>query len=337
MERRGFGLCRQRVMPTTLINAASCRDWRSCPASDATALVQAEVRAWHETLSWDVADAWSAIEPARVAGHLPGLIAYDEAAHPAGWTAYLPHHGHLQVMAIVAGTGATASSLVDGILESAEARSCSSVVVCVRDVTPGLPEVLRGRGFDVDPYRYLVKDLADVLPTTSAFDRWHGHEEAMAALCATAYGDSAGVRAFAPDGTWPQWRQYIATLVQGTACGWFLPELSFVVTAGTADRSGMPAGRLVDTPVRRLDAALMLTDLGTGAAHIAQVAVDPALRGRGLGRELVSAAIGETSRFYDRISLLVSGSNVAAMRLYESLGFRDHARFTVASRSSRGV
>jgi ribosomal protein S18 acetylase RimI-like enzyme len=76
----------------------------------------------------------------------------------------------------------------------------------------------------------------------------------------------------------------------------------------------------------------MLTDLGTGTAHIAQVAVDPATRGGGLGRQLVAAAIGETSRFYDQISLLVSGSNVAAVRLYESLGFRDHATFTVASR-----
>jgi ribosomal protein S18 acetylase RimI-like enzyme len=308
-------------MSITTAHGICCRDWRTCDASDAIALVQAEVRAWREALAWDVADAWSVIEPARRAGQLPGLIAYDGTGHPAGWTAYLPHDGHLQVMALDARDDVVAASLVDGLLESAEGRTCESVIFCVRDTAPGLADVLRRRHFDVDIYRYLTKDLADERPTSHAVPRWQGHDEAMAALCATAYRDSPGVRAFAPDGTRHQWRQYIATLVQGTACGWFLPELSFVVHAP----AGGPAGR-------ELSACLMLTDLGTGAAHVAQLAVAPDSRGRGLGRQLVTAAIGEASRFYDQLSLLVSGSNGPAVHLYASVGFRDHARFIVASR-----
>jgi ribosomal protein S18 acetylase RimI-like enzyme len=295
-----------------------CRDWRTCDASDAIALVQAEVRAWRERLAWDVAEAWSAIEPARRAGQLPGLIAFDGTGRPAGWTAYLPHDGHLQVMALDARNSLVAASLVDGLLESAEARTCESVIFCVRDAAPGLADILRHRRFDVDRYRFLTRDLSDATPTSHSMPRWRGHDEAMAALCADAYRDSQGVRAFAPDGTRHQWRQYIATLVQGNACGWFLPELSFVVHA--------PAGG------PELSACLMLTDLGTGSAHIAQLAVAPDARGHGLGRRLVTAAIGEASRFYGQLSLLVSGSNGPAVHLYASAGFRDHAAFIVASR-----
>ena len=315
------------MIPTTLAHLPFCHDWRTCSADDATALVQAEVRAWRQTLRWDVAEAWSVLEPARRAGHLPGLIAYDEAGRPAGWTAYLPHNAHLQVMALVAHDDNTATALADGILASAEARSCRSVIFCVRDMTPGLAGILRHRRFDVDIYRYLVKDLADVKPAAQAVARWREDEEAMAELCRAAYRDGAGVRAFAPDGTLSEWRQYIATLVQGTACGWFLPELSFVVPS-------RPGGGPPGSPARRLDACLMLTDLGTGAVHIAQLAVDPAARGRGLGRQLVSSAIAEAGRFYDQVSLLVSGANGPAARLYESFGFRDHATFIVASRST---
>jgi GNAT superfamily N-acetyltransferase len=192
---------------------------------------------------------------------------------------------------------------------------------CVRDTTPGLPRLLVDRGFSVDRYRYLMRGLEDAAAPMPAprVDCWQGHDHAMARLCEAAYRGGPGVRAFAPGGTPREWRQYIATLVEGTACGWFLPELSRIVNS-TPREGG------------NLDASLMLTDLGTGVAHIAQLAVAPAARGRGLARCLIETALAEASRFYDHMSLLVSSSNIAAVRLYESLGFRDHASFTVASR-----
>jgi GNAT superfamily N-acetyltransferase len=285
-------------------------------------LVATEIRAWRDVLLWDVAEAWSVIEPARRAGHLPGLIAFDAGGRPHGWTTFLPHNGHLQVMALVAPDSATASALVDGLLDSAEARACASVLLCVRDAAPGLADVLHARGFTIDPYRYMMANLVDAPRAAGPCERWQAHDELMAGLCAEAYRDSPGVRAFAPGGTLPEWRQYIATIVEGTGCGWFLPELSQIV-AGV--RTGMPG-------IETVDACLMLSDLGTGTAHIAQLAVAPAARGRGLGRQLVSTAMGEASRFYARMSLLVSASNIPAGRLYASLGFQDHATFIVAAK-----
>ena len=44
----------------------------------------------------------------------------------------------------------------------------------------------------------------------------------------------------------------------------------------------------------------------------------------------MSEALGDARRLYDTATLLVSAANTSAARLYESLGFRDHASFIVA-------
>jgi len=56
--------------------------------------------------------------------------------------------------------------------------------------------------------------------------------------------------------------------------------------------------------------------------HINQVAVDPALRGRGIGRALMGHVLGDARRRgARRATLEVRASNHAARQLYESLGF----------------
>lgn len=310
-------------MTVAVANPIACLDWQTCDRGVVAPLLAAEIKAWRDTFSWDVAEAWSVVEPARQAGQLPGLVARDATGHAVGWTSFVPHRGQLQVMALVADDAATTSALVDGVLTSAESRACDSTLFCVRDHAPGLVAALQRRGFQIDPYRYLVLALEDRARTPHTFDRWHDDLESMAALCRRAYRDHAGVRAFAPGGTPDEWRHYLTTLVEGTGCGWFLPELSLVerAAAGAHTTSG-----------RQIGAAIMLTDLGTGTAHIAQLAVDPERRGRGTGRRMVDAVLDEASRFYDQVTLLVAGSNTAAVGLYEAAGFRDHATFVVARR-----
>lgn len=314
-------------MPTSLVHGLhQYRDWRAADADVIVPLVQAEIEAWRDTLSWDVSESWRVIEPARQAGQLPGLVVSDAGGRPVGWTAFLPHQGYLQVLAFVADDIAATEILLDGLLTSPEARACASTILCVRGGGPALRTALARRGFTCDDYRYQVVALDDRAMPGPVFDRWSDHETAMATLCAEAYRDSPGVRAFAPGGTWPEWQHYIGTLVHGTGCGWFMPELSAVVAAETSEESRDERATLA--------AALMLSDLGTGTAHVAQLAVAPTARGRGLGRQLVQTTLAASSRFYEQVSLLVSASNVPAVRLYESMGFRDRARFIVASHAT---
>jgi len=59
-------------------------------------------------------------------------------------------------------------------------------------------------------------------------------------------------------------------------------------------------------------------------AHITNVAVHPDLRGRGLGRALMTELLGRAAVLgAERISLEVRPSNRAARTLYKSLGFVD--------------
>jgi ribosomal protein S18 acetylase RimI-like enzyme len=305
-----------------------CREWRSCDARDAVTLVAAEARRWRELLHWHVSESWRVIEPARIAGQLPGFIAYDTSGRAVGWTAFLPHEGHLQVMAVAAPDAGASATLVDAILASREAEAAASTIFCVRDGSPGLASALTDRGFAVDSYHYMSFDLRDAPPVGGAeisrpdFVPWRDDDAAVADLCARAYRDAGGVRAFAPGGTPAEWRGYVAGLIQGTGCGWFLPELSLVVPA--QDRA-------------EVTAAVVMTDLGIGTAHVAQIVVDPVMRGRGTGRALLTAALKNASGMYDRATLLVSSANTAALSLYRSLGFRNTAAFVVAGRPSGSV
>jgi putative acetyltransferase len=62
---------------------------------------------------------------------------------------------------------------------------------------------------------------------------------------------------------------------------------------------------------------------GPGAFEVAKLAVAPAVRGRGIGRELIDACIGYAQQRGARQAVLVSNSCLkAALRLYEQLGFR---------------
>jgi ribosomal protein S18 acetylase RimI-like enzyme len=69
--------------------------------------------------------------------------------------------------------------------------------------------------------------------------------------------------------------------------------------------------------------------MGTG--HIAQVAVDPGMQGRGVGARLVTGAMAAfAAGGFSRVTLLVSEENHRAVGLYTGLGFRNRASFVVA-------
>jgi len=62
-----------------------------------------------------------------------------------------------------------------------------------------------------------------------------------------------------------------------------------------------------------------------GRGHVARLAVAPAHRGRGLGRDLVDSLCQKAIELFDcsENSLFVSKANVAALRCYTGLGFRE--------------
>jgi len=296
-----------------------CDDWRSLASGDVERLLDDEARRWRTDLAWEVVDAWKAIEPARRSGQLPGLVVRDAAGQVAGWTCFLLHRQTLQVAMLVADDASRAAALVEGILASREAARASMLTVCVRAAAPEIRAALAVHDFEVETYRYLRAPLDVPGPIESPCRTWQVEDAAgMARLCARAYADATEVRAFAPRGTIDEWHEYIAQLVTGPGCGRFLRGASFAISGRQA---------------RRPDGAVVATDLGTGTAHIAQVAVDPDARGRGWGRALVSSAMSAAaSAGFRQMTLLVAEANARATTLYEQLGFRDQSSFVVAAR-----
>jgi ribosomal protein S18 acetylase RimI-like enzyme len=305
------------------VKAASCltcEDWRALSPTEIGPLIDAEAAAYRRELWWDVTGPWQPVEPARLAGALPGFVVRDDQGRVRGWTCFLDHHGVRQVAMLVSDSEAVTAALVEGVVTAPGATESRGALVCVRDAAPGLVRTLRERRFDVGLYRYLVTSplTVPVARSSSARSWCPGDLEPVAELCARAYAESTDVRAFAPGGTRDEWLEYITTLVTGTGCGTFMPDASYLVPG--------------DVP-GELDAAVLATDLGYGTTHIAQLVVDPGARGRGLGRQLVDAVVRQAhADRRARVTLLVAESNRPAGRLYDAAGFTDRAQHVVAVR-----
>ncbi|HVK10149.1 MAG TPA: GNAT family N-acetyltransferase [Gemmataceae bacterium] len=86
-----------------------------------------------------------------------------------------------------------------------------------------------------------------------------------------------------------------------------------------------PAGRLLlawdgDRPA----GCVALRPLGAGTAELKRLYARPAFRGRGLGRQLVEAALAEAAAAgHHRVVLHTLPSMAAAVRVYRALGFAE--------------
>jgi [ribosomal protein S18]-alanine N-acetyltransferase len=119
--------------------------------------------------------------------------------------------------------------------------------------------------------------------------------------------DAAGLRRFAgPEVAWPLATEQIRR--------WRLdPQVAcFTGVAGDAEAA--------------VGHAQLRSREGKESVHLACVAIAPERRGTGLGRALVRAVLHEASTgSASEITLSVYRDNVAAVRLYESLGFEPDA------------
>ena len=79
------------------------------------------------------------------------------------------------------------------------------------------------------------------------------------------------------------------------------------------------------------------TSSTTGVGHLSSIAVDPAARGRGLGRAVTASL---TRRLFDDgcdlVTLGMYADNAAGRAMYDALGYRDEHRFTSGPLQVRG-
>ena len=113
--------------------------------------------------------------------------------------------------------------------------------------------------------------------------------------------------------TIPGARQFLTNIIRYPGCGQFSPAASVLA---------------IDERTGRVCGACLASMVSADSGHITQLCVLPALRGAGLGYELLRQSLERLAQLgCTSVSLTVTCSNVEAIRLYESMGFRKLSTF----------
>ncbi|HBY61895.1 MAG TPA: hypothetical protein DEH78_18910 [Solibacterales bacterium] len=145
-------------------------------------------------------------------------------------------------------------------------------------------------------------------------DNWHaGLQDESAQVIADAYYNHVDSlindQYRSPSGA----RHFLTNIVQYPGCGSFCAPASFVAWHKES---------------RRLCGVCLSSMVAREVGHITQVCVSPAVKGSGVGYELMRAALAAFAAAGCReVTLTVTASNSKAVQLYESLGFRTMKRF----------
>lgn len=89
---------------------------------------------------------------------------------------------------------------------------------------------------------------------------------------------------------------------------------------GWSDRSGVEAFVLCDGGAVNAYGEIWV-DVEQNEVEIAHLIVDPAARGRGLGRRLVEGLVEQARRHYPVVAIRVHSQNETAIRCYRAAGF----------------
>lgn len=299
-------------------------DWRAASVEAVTRLYAAETVRWRRDLHWDISSQWATVEVARASTQLPGFVAQSSTGEVLGWSFQVVYRDALQVGALVADSEATTARLVNAILTSGEARAARSIMMFGYFEAPGLEESLKPYGLAMERYRYLQSTLGaeagesafapSALRRDKLISRTYDHANATAvtSLLAASYQAVDSLRPFAKTGHRDEWVEYVTQLTVANGCGIFEPKMSPV---SPFEQGGF-------------EGAALVTRIAPTVAHLAQVAVHPVVRGRSLGRQLVTSAMATAkSHGCDRFTLLVSEKNERAGGLYQGLGFEQAAEF----------
>jgi ribosomal protein S18 acetylase RimI-like enzyme len=297
--------------------AVTLLDWRHADAELLQPCYGREYTYWRDVLAWDTGWTWTTVEEARVTWGLPGLIALDPAGRLRGWSFYLVEERALRIGALVADTAEARRAIVARLVEQGRSDRLDLVSCFIAERTTGLRAELEAEDFECETFHYLQCDLAGdrLRPERAADDaktceRWDGDAVAAADLLASAYQHEAALH-FTSGGTVEEWRTYVRLLIEQPACGTLDADGTLMVR----DRAGLAALALV-------------TNLASETAHLAQMAVRPDCRGRGVARRLLDAVLRlAAARGRTTMTLLVGETNHHASRLYAQAGFQPRAFF----------
>jgi predicted GNAT family acetyltransferase len=313
-------------------------DLRHFSAAQLAPLLRDQATRWHRRLQWDYTRASTLLLEYIDSRILPGFVAL-QSGKIVGY-AFAVYEAAKAVVGDVYAYGETESltnpicetllhHLLDLLLASPGVDRIESQLLMFP--TGALASPFLARGFRACPRMFMLCDLnaGDALGAPSLdFQTWAGTEStanpllqpwrpefynpaaALIHRCYTGHIDST---------INDQYRsihgaqRFLHNIIRFPGCGVFDTESSWVL-------------RNPDT--QTLDAILLCSRVRGDVAHITQLCVSPALRGHGLGQMLLRHCAQDIrKRGVTTLSLTVTETNTAAVKVYERNGFRTLHRF----------
>jgi GNAT superfamily N-acetyltransferase len=324
--------------PQTVLDRYDIRDLRLFIGRDLRSLLEEEARVWRERLRWNYTQSIELLLSYLDSRILPGFVAVERSTGTVKGYCFSVYETHKAVVGDVFAIGDEARELEILLLNH---------LLPMLQHTPGVDRVesqlllesdtLQGPfeeyGFAMHRRLFMEVDLPDMrellsenglvrrpdeplpaLPASLKLVRWTPvHYQPAGELihrCYQHHGDS---------NINDQYRsvqgslRFLHNIVRFPGCGVFDPENSFVVR---------------DERSAQLEAVVLVSRVEPDVAHITQICIAPRRRGYGMGRMLLRhVATQLAAKGINAITLTVTESNTPALKLYQSLGFRERLSF----------
>jgi GNAT superfamily N-acetyltransferase len=300
-------------------------DLRHFSAAQLRPLLNDEAAHWHRRLHWDYTRASATVLDYLNDRVLPGFVALTD--------------GRLIGYAFCV---LEATKAIIGDIYALGETECPTNPVCetllhhlieLLQHTPGLDRIegqllmfpagalarpYLAAGFRPTPRLYMLADLNtpnyNQQPTTHNLLPWQPNfYEPAAALIHRCYAGHMDSGLNDQYRTLHGAQRFLHNIIRFPGCGTFDADNSFA---------------LLDAKSRAMQALILCSRIRGEVAHITQLCVEPALRGRGLGKLLLEHCAAHLARSgVKQITLTVTEANAPALHLYEAHGFTTLHRF----------
>lgn len=294
---------------------------RQARSSDLHALLDEETATWERLLDWDFRPSASLVRRFVDMQALTGYV-LSAQGRVVGYSYFVCEErkgliGDLYVMeafANVENETLLLQAILDSLMKTPMVRRVESQLMMLRNWRDmPIPYAAHARLFK---RQYMELDLRRVISlpagaksSQGVIDNWtERRQDDAAGLIAEAYrghiDSEINDQYRSPAGA----RRFLLNIVQYPGCGSFFQPASFVS---------------LDPGTRRLSGLILSSLVHADVGHITQVCVSNAIKGQGVGYELMRHSLDSLQKHSCRkASLTVTSANVEAIRLYERLNFR---------------
>lgn len=302
-------------------------DLRQLRPGDLDPMLEEETQSWLETLDWDFRASASLVRRFLDMQALNGC-ALMVNGYPVGYSYFVSEErkgliGDLYVMkefVTVETEGSLLEAVVQRLMGAPFVKRIESQLMMLRTgqrIT--LPERKHARAH---LRTFMELDLASIgelparkMPSYVLIDNWTERKQDEAGtLIANSYqghiDSQINDQYRSPGGA----RRFLMNIIQYPGCGSFFQPASFVA---------------MDQGSGKLCGILLSSFVNADVGHITQVCVSQAVRGTGVGYELIRRSLESLAKHGCRkASLTVTAANLSAIELYERMGFHQTRNFS---------